>query len=618
VFPVWIALLVICPSLPTHPVPKENVAMAMVCKLRTALVLLSLVVLARPVAAADDPAAKIIELYTNNKLFDKNQYPAVRAAFSAFFEARNEQRIRKALDGDYEPLLQWLDARPKLKQNLFTAIDERYDRIEAAMQIFRDLWKQFPKQLDKHPELGIAVAVTWDNPAALYNYAPHQERTKSKMPQELLDGIGNFKYLVDNEVALEGRFRNLPWEFLTFVVDHKTPLVERAWAQQYYLKNRNSKSWHQDVPYDHEMLKAEKAENGKGEAPAGRGPKLEGLDYSLENIRRYGGVCAMQADFAARVGKSVGIPAVYCSAASARGGFSHAWWTYIQVQKATTEDIQFVLRSDGQTVGFIKDAFYVGLVRDPHTGLTILDADMYRRLTLAGHDRGGLRHSSLLMRHYPWLAQNLKWDTKAKMAFIDKCMRVCPQSDEPWQAMAALVTSKVMDEESMKALRARVPTVLTSFKNYPDFVVGTFKVLAANFEPAEQIKLNQQAVTLCEKAGRPDLSCDVRLRISDSLVKDKKWQTAAEGLITTIYRFPTEGRYIPKLTQKLQDIAPNYKGGTERLAQVYLDIVPRLYVYYKTDNEAEYHKTMYKQAIGFFEANQMTANASTLKARTGQ
>ena len=248
----------------------------------------------------------------------------------------------------------------------------------------------------------------------------------------------------------------------------------------------------------------------------------------------------------------------------------------------------------------------------------MLDADMYRRLTLAGHDRASLRHSSLLMRHYPWLAQNLKWDAKAKMAFIDKCMRVCPQSDEPWQALAALVRSKALDEEGMKALRTRVPTVLTHFKNYPDFVVGTFKVMAADFEPAEQIKLNQQAVTLCEKAGRPDLSCDVRLQISDALMKTKKWQTAADGLVTTIYRFPTEGRYVPKLTQKLQDIAPNYKGGTERLAQVYLDIVPRLYTYYKSDKEAAYHKTMYKQAMSFYEANQMASYASALKARTGQ
>ena len=256
------------------------------------------------------PPEKIIELYTNNKLLNKKDYPAVREAFAQLFEAKHEQRIRKALAGDYEPLMQWLEARPKIKQALFTAIDERFDRIETAFELYRDILAAVSQTtLEKHPDLAIAVAVTWDNPKAVYSYSPHQVRTKSRLPVlDMLNGVENFKYLIDNEKALENRFQHLPWEFLIFIVDHKTPLVERAWAQQYFLRNRNSNSWHKDVPYDHDMLKAEKA---KGIVPAGFGPRLQGYDYTLENIRLRGGVCAMQADFAARVAKSVGIPAVY-------------------------------------------------------------------------------------------------------------------------------------------------------------------------------------------------------------------------------------------------------------------------------------------------------------------
>ena len=568
-------------------------------------------------AAADDPAAKIIELYTTNKLLDKTQYPAVREACANLFAARNEQRIRKAIGGDYDSFMQWLDARPIFKQSFFTAIDERYDKIEVAFQLLRDLWRQYPKQLEKYQELGIAVAVTWDDPKSVYDYSGHQKRTKSKMPQGLLEGVGNFKYLVDNEKLWDGRLQNLPWEFLIFVVDHKTPLTERAWAQQYSQRNRSSASWHQDVPYDHDMLKAEKAE-ANGKSASGLGPKLQGVDYTLENIRTRGGVCAMQADFAARVAKSIAIPAVYSRSSSARGGFSHAWWSYVLIQKATPKEIQFTLRSDGQFVGFIKDAFYVGQVRDPHTGQIMLDADMHRRLSLAGHDRSGYRQVSLLMRNFEWLAQKMKWDNKERLDFIDKCIHICPQSDEPWMALAPLIKGKVLNAEELKTHRARMTSVLTHFKTYPDFVNRAFLNLLGVFNPAEQVKFNQQAVALCEKAGRPDLSCDLRLQISDALVQDQKWQTAAEGLIVTIYRFPTEGRFVPKLTQKLQEVAPNYKGGSERVAKVYLDIVPKLYAYYRTDNEAGYHKTLYAQAMSFFESNQMTANASTLKARTGQ
>jgi hypothetical protein len=270
-----------------------------------------------------DAEQAILRLHDSGKLYDKAQYRAVRAAFARLFEAQHAEAIRQAFGEDQEALGKWLDARPDLKEDFYTALDERYDRVGPALALFRDLWKKFPEQLAKHPQLGIAVAVTWDDPGAVYDYRPHQERTKSTMPDGLLDGPANFQYVVENEKVTEGRCRYLPWEFLVFVVDHPTPLAERKWAQQYYQTNRASKSWHQDVPYDRDMLQAEKA-RGAGDVR----PKLQGHDYTLSNIHKFGGVCAMQADFAAHVGKSVGVPAVYCwgsrpSAAPTLGGCTY-------------------------------------------------------------------------------------------------------------------------------------------------------------------------------------------------------------------------------------------------------------------------------------------------------
>ena len=54
------------------------------------------------------------------------------------------------------------------------------------------------------------------------------------MPDKLVDGPANFQYLIDNEKLTEGRLRFMPWEFLAFVVDHRTPLEERQWAKKYY------------------------------------------------------------------------------------------------------------------------------------------------------------------------------------------------------------------------------------------------------------------------------------------------------------------------------------------------------------------------------------------------
>src|SRR5262249_60159753 len=114
---------------------------------------------------------------------------------------------------------------------------------------------------------------------------------KSKLPDGLVDGVGNFESLVNANQTVTSRLKVLPREFLAFVVDPRTPLDERKWAQQFVASQKGTSSWHQSVPYDKGMLETER--NG-GQGP---GPKLAGQDYTLANVKKYGGVCAQQADF---------------------------------------------------------------------------------------------------------------------------------------------------------------------------------------------------------------------------------------------------------------------------------------------------------------------------------
>src|SRR5262249_27820892 len=155
-------------------------------------------------------------------------------------------------------------------------------------------------------------------------------------------------------------------EFLVYVVDHRTPLAERKWAQTYYQSVKaQGKSLHQDVPYDNDMLKGEITKNADVK------PHLAGRTYSLKNIKTYGGVCAQQADFASRVGKSLCVPSAYCWGESSYRGL-HAWCLYASIQQATRDRLTFSLVSDGRFIGFIKDAFYTGHVTDPQTGQDML------------------------------------------------------------------------------------------------------------------------------------------------------------------------------------------------------------------------------------------------------
>jgi hypothetical protein len=560
--------------------------------------------------AVSDAEDSVIQLHKSGAFYDKNQYKTVRAAFAKLFEAKHADAIKQAYGEDYDALTKWLDAHADLKQNFYTALDDRYDKIDKALSLFHDIWKKFPAELEKHPDLGIAVAVVWDDPRGVYDYRHHQVRTKSKMPDGLVEGLANFQYLVENEKATEGRCRYMPWEFLVFVVDHRTPLDERKWAQLYYQSHKTAKSWHQDVPYDHDMLKAEQ------EKSASLKPKLADRDYTLANLKKYGGVCAQQADFAARVAKSVGIPAVFCGGQSSYRGL-HAWWTYVTILKANADTFQFTLNSDGRFVGFEKDAFYTGHVTDPHTGKDMLDRDMERRLSLAGRDRAGKRQASLLMRAYPWLAEKLNWEVTQRVTFLDKCLHVCPRYDESWLEFVKLVKAGDLAADQKSVIRSHVTSALANFKDHPDFLERLFTDLLAIFPPDEQVRLHQQAVTRFEQAGRADLACMARLQITDALAAQKKWQTAAEGLTTTIQRFPTEGRYVPKMTLKMQEVCGQYKGGNDKLAKLYVDLVPKLLAYYRND-DGPFQQELYKQALAFFEKNDMQKQAAELRARAGR
>jgi hypothetical protein len=368
-----------------------------------------------PADAVEDAEDNVIDLYKSGKLFDKAQYRAVRAAFAQLFEAKHEDLIRKAYGDDGDKLTAWLKAHPAVKEEFYTALDERHDKLEAALRLFRDIWKAYPDQAEPFASLAIAVAVTWDDPRGVYDFTRHQRRTQSDMPDGLADALANFRYIVEEDKALGGRARHLPWEFLVYVVDHRTPLGERKWAQTYYESAKaHVTSLHQDVPYDNDMLKAEMTKN------ADLKPHLAGRTYSLKNIKTYGGVCAQQADFASRVGKSVCIPSAYCWGESSYRGL-HAWCLYVSIQQATRDRLTFSLVSDGRFIGFIKDAFYTGHVTDPQTGQDMLDRDMQRRLWVAGNDRAGKRQADLIMRAYPWLCQRLDLDVKARVAAIDRC-----------------------------------------------------------------------------------------------------------------------------------------------------------------------------------------------------
>src|SRR5262249_53126452 len=100
---------------------------------------LLLCLLAPPPLLADDPEDAIVQLHKSGALYDKNQYKTVRAAFAKLFEAKHADTIKQAYGEHYDRLTKWLDAHADLKQNFYTALDDRYDKVDKALTLFRDI-----------------------------------------------------------------------------------------------------------------------------------------------------------------------------------------------------------------------------------------------------------------------------------------------------------------------------------------------------------------------------------------------------------------------------------------------------------------------------------------------
>ena len=564
-------------------------------------------------ADAKDPAEdRIAEMAKSGQLFDPEKAGQVRAAFSDLFQEQHEADIKRAFGDDHAALTEWLDARPQIKQDLFTAIDPDADQVGAALTLFRNLWKQFPEHVEAYDQLAIAVAVTWDQPRqGVYDYAGHQRRAKSEMPGDAVDAVGNFKYVVQHAGSMDGRPEALPWEFLVFVVDHTTPVEERLWAQEFVRKSKGRvKSWHQAVPYDHDMLNGERTRNPDLK------PKLTGKEYTLANLLEHGGVCAHQADFAARVGKSVGIPAVYCGGKSAYRG-SHAWWMFANVAKGRGEKLDVQLRSDGRFEGFAKDQFFTGTLTDPKTGGRVLDRDMERELAAAGADLAAKRQADLAMRAYPWVTAKLELSLAGKVGYLDRTLKLCPHNAAAWEGLARLAHDGDLNSSHAARVVARLSLLFKTFAGYPDFINTVLEdLLTVVTDPKQKLRYVEYAAGAFEKAGRADLSCEARLRATEIQITLGEWKAAAKGLNQTIRKFPTEGRFVPRMTKKYQEVAGQYKNGPTELARLYLELVPTMTRYYGQAG-ADYSATLYREALDYATEQGLDLYATRLEA-TGQ
>jgi hypothetical protein len=554
---------------------------------------------APPVAEEEKENNEILELFTSQKLLLRKEYPRLRKIFSDRFARTHMAEIRQGLGANADEALQWLDAHAEVKEEMYTAFDSQ-DNVPRAIALFNELRTKFPDKIVPYASLAIATSLVWDDPRGLQEYTNDAMWTKAKMPGGQLAAVENFQYLMEAEPWMQGRIRYVPWEFLVYVVNHRTPLDERQWVMQSYLDKRIMfGKCYSDVPYDYEMLDTNRERT-----------KLMGKDYTLSNVRSFGGICEIQADFASRVGKSLGVPASHVAGKGAFGGVGHAWVMWVELKQATPTGIVFTLESHGR---YFNDRYYVGNLKDPQTGQPITDRDMELRLQTVGMDVIGKRHMHLVMQSYPMIKEKSNLEAEQQLRLLGEIISLCPGNEEAWAAAARLARESAGEKKLAKQFNAVLERLFTTFARIPDFTWKVFDDLAAfSTEARQRNKLYERLVALYESAGRPDLAVEARLRLTDFLLEDKRENEAIQGLAITVKKFPDEGNLVPRLLDKIELICANQPNSGPQLVQFYTQFLP-LIPQKRAGRPSDYCVDMYKRAIGLFERNGQPQLAQTLQ-----
>jgi hypothetical protein len=409
--------------------------------------------------------------------------------------------------------------------------------------------------------------------------------------------MDNFKYVLDRQAKLKGPQLQLPWEFLIHTINHRTPMEERDWAVSKYLPRRSGiGTVYKEIEYDKVMLQTQS-----------KVCKLNDKPYTLPSIRENGGVCAMQADFAARVAKSLLVPAEYVGG-EGNSGVLHAWIMWAEVKSVTKDAVTFSLESFGR---YNIDQYYVGTLRDPKTGLEITDRELERRLTAVGNAPQSSRQADLLMRAYPIVRDAKEFTTKQQLAYLNRVLTLFPMSDAAWLELAALhKDGKLTDASEATRLVNRAVNV---FAKFPDF---SWKVVDDLLTPQKDKEFRtrtfENLVNSYELLGRPDLACEARLKLVDYQVDAKDQKKAFNGLAYTVRKFPDEGRYIPKMMTRMHEVAKDVKGGNEMMCNFYLEILPRIPP--NRGNEvSKFCVEMHKQAIAYLKENNKSKDATLIE-----
>jgi len=215
--------------------------------------------------------------------------------------------------GDPQGVIEQFSKLPGFMTELGLLVGEQ-DMPSEVVRVAMDLMTKRGAQVEQFPALAAAICVVHDlREGSTYTTRVNENNPVGPEP------IAIFDFFVSNARTMYISPDKLPALDLVFVVDVAESVDQLQWAHKTYRTSPGIDQRFFEIMYDYEHY-----QQGKTKKVTAAG------DYSLQQIKKYGGVCADQAYFAMSVAKACGIPSGYVVAKGA--DVSHAWVGYLEVR----------------------------------------------------------------------------------------------------------------------------------------------------------------------------------------------------------------------------------------------------------------------------------------------
>jgi len=356
-----------------------------------------------------------------------------------------------------------------------------------------------PAQFHNYKSLAIAIAVVYDQ--KIPNYWPHRQVTPDLVPVKEQPAADWFAYWVktNESAATYVDLRTLNPEELKFVVDAPVDESEFDWARKniHHVREDFAKTF-SDITYSVYRYN-QNALNWTG------------MDYTLANIKKQGGICVDQAYFGMIAGKARGLPTLFFTGQGTNGG--HAWFGYLKGLDRWELDC-------GR---YVNQNFVIGKALDPQTWREISDHQL-TYLTERFHSRPEYAAS----RDDVVLAGILEAQGNAAQAAkaYDSAIAVCARNTDAWDAKAAYLTRT---GASVEALRALHQSAIQQFSSLPDVKAAHQSALAAlelaHGDTAQANSLTHQIADQ-NQAGRTDIVITTEAQKISTFIKARNWPAA--------------------------------------------------------------------------------------------